>query len=1061
MSDQEYVEHQYMCSECQQLFNTLEEVLVHQQIHTGAEGDEAEILPSLEDCDTGESQYQCLECGAILRNPDELLLHQELHMSEAGQELCEVTEVDSVDAEVPIQYQCLECLALFDTPELWLAHRQTHSRSSTHSSLNTDTEYVLQADGSVTPVQLLNVQNLVLDEQRAGQILTLAQALREQENPSKTAAPPRTMLVPANASLPGSTSAMLRLQFCSAQAIADGSASATLRKAKLLAPLLPADPIRLDNVTTLNLLPSSGQVNTLKKQNEEILIIHPYECSECNLLFSTPEDFLQHQGEHFLGQDKETGDTGVMVGYEDSSGAKEDEGRSDGSEECSKVGKVSGGRRTFTARSATLGLTSSISSSNLQCEECKRTFTSANRLVAHLRVHEQGTHECPECDKVFKKLVSLQTHMRTHSGEARFLCVDCGHGFTTEMTLMIHRKSHTSEPLHKCPFCAKTFTNMTKFLYHRRTHRVREPTTPVSQFVLGQQSPLSIIQRAREREAAWRKERQTVMIPPVKDDGNESSDTGPVLIEGIAVVSQSSELTENGLYAEHSNTEQNQNGGKMLTDDHSATANVEGGGEEEGKHRTPAAEEEPKFPCSICKKRFSSQVRLLRHRRTTHMTERRFKCNICGKPFKKQIHLRNHLRTHTGERPFQCSVCGKTFSSLANLSRHGLTHTGVRPYRCDVCHKAFSQSSNLRQHRQHLHSNATPSPCPDCSATFIRPAKLVAHRFLHHPGSPAPYPCPHCSEGFLRKRQRDIHCLEEHPDLTHCISQDSQVRGQQGSTDDTEQQSAPSITKPNLDCTICGKRLNSSANLRLHQLSHGLGPGRPRGSNSALGKSHPCPVCGKLFVSASSVTLHQRVHTGERPYPCAICGKRFRQNTHLREHLRTHSGERPFRCEFCDKGFVQSMHLAEHRRTHTGERPHACGECGKTFKTVSNLRNHRKTHARSQKQQETEHSGEAVPAESNTATVTVVEASEMDMATAIPSFCQQGMQLGQPQVIQIQTSNLTQTQGTPTIMCNEFGETIAIIETSGDLAEAIELYHTALEGGINMEAITVDNLQLL
>jgi len=36
-------------------------------------------------------------------------------------------------------------------------------------------EYVLQEDGTVTPVQLLNVQNLVLDEQRAGQILTLAQ----------------------------------------------------------------------------------------------------------------------------------------------------------------------------------------------------------------------------------------------------------------------------------------------------------------------------------------------------------------------------------------------------------------------------------------------------------------------------------------------------------------------------------------------------------------------------------------------------------------------------------------------------------------------------------------------------------------------------------------------------------------------------------------------------------------------------------------------------------------------------------------------------------------------
>lgn len=1048
MNDQEYVEHQYMCSECQQLFNTLEEVLVHQQIHTGGEGDE--VQPTHEDFETGESQYQCLECGAILRNPDELLLHQELHMREAGQEICEVTEVGGASSEVPIQYQCLECLALFDTPDLWLAHRQTHSRSSTHSTLSTETEFVLQPDGSVTQVQSHNVQNLVLDEQRAGQILTLAQALRDQEAPSKSAAPARAMLVPANASLSGSSSAMLRLQFCSAQAIADGSASNALRKGKLFAPLLPTDPIRLDNVTTLNLLPSSGQVNMLKREEEEILIIHPYECSECNLLFSTPEDFLQHQGEHFLAQDKESGGTGVMVGYEDSSATKEDERRNDGSEE----GRVTGGRRVQGALSAGQGLTSPISPSSLQCEECNRTFTTANRLAAHIRVHEQGTHECPECDKVFKKLVSLQTHMRTHSGEARFLCVDCGHCFTTEMTLMIHRKSHTSEPLHSCPFCAKSFTNMTKFLYHRRTHRIREPLAPETPFVMAKQSSLSIIQRAKEREAAWKKQRQEPSVSPLKDP----DETGPVLIEGIAVVSQSAEPTENGFYAE-----QTQNGGRMQACDpnHSTTGKVEGSEKEESNSKIPVAGEEQKFPCPTCKKRFPSQVRLLRHRRTTHTAERRFSCTICGKLFKKQIHLRNHLRTHTGERPFQCSVCGKTFSSLANLSRHGLTHTGVRPYRCDVCHKAFSQSSNLRQHRQHLHGNAMPSPCPDCSASFIRPAKLVVHRFLHHPGSPAPYPCSHCSEGFLRKRQRDLHCLEQHTNLTnpHNISQDSQVGSQQADVT-VEQQNVSSVLRTNLECNICGKRLNSSANLRLHQLSHGLGPGRPRGSAASAAKSHPCLVCGKQFVSASSVTLHQRVHTGERPYPCSICGKRFRQNAHLREHLRTHSGERPFRCEFCDKAFVQSMHLSEHRRTHTGERPHACVECGKTFKTISNLRNHRKTHNRTQKQQEPEQNGDA-SAEIDTATFAVVEASEIDLTNAVPGFCQQEVQLGQSQVIQIQTSNLSQTQGMPTIMCNEFGEPIAIIETSGDLAEAIELYHTALEGGINMEAITVDNLQLM
>uniref|UniRef100_A0A3B4EB79 C2H2-type domain-containing protein n=2 Tax=Pygocentrus nattereri TaxID=42514 RepID=A0A3B4EB79_PYGNA len=1066
MGDQqeEYVEHQYMCSECQQLFNTLEEVLIHQQIHTGPDGEDAEGLSGQEDI--GESQYQCLECGSLLRNSEELLLHQEMHMREAGldgehAELCEVAETDTAVATVPIHYQCLECLALFDTPELWMAHRQTHGKISTHSNM-AEADYVLQPDGTVTPV--VNVQNLVLDEERTGQILSLAQALRDQQAQAqpKLAPPPRATLLPGTASLSSSASAMLRLQFCSAQAIADGSASTTLRKAKLLPPLLPSEPIRLENgVAALNLLPAVEQVDSGKHVEEEVLIIHPYECSECNLLFSTPEDFLHHQGEHFLAQDKESGGTGVMLGYEDGAGIRDDGRRDEGREEGSRIGqgKSLSGRRSYTARAAGLGLNSSISPTSLQCEECNRTFTTANRLAAHLRVHEQGTHECPECDKVFKKVGSLHTHMRTHSGEARFLCVDCGHSFTTEMTLIIHRKSHTSEPLHRCPFCAKTFTNMTKFLYHRRTHTNREPVNPASTVPLTQRLPLSIMQRAREREAAWRKEKQAALMAPATAE----LDSSETILEAAAADSQAAVVTENGVDSEHPATEEVANS-LLASDDPNARnlASTEGCDKQEEKALAPVTGASLKFPCSTCNKAFSSQIRLLSHRQAAHSSERRFKCNICGKSFKKQIHLRNHLRTHTGERPFQCSVCGKTFSSLANLSRHGLTHTGVRPYRCDVCHRAFSQSSNLRQHRL-LHSNLAPSPCPDCPATFVRPEKLAAHRFLRHPGSPAPYPCPHCPSGFLRKRQRDIHCLEEHPDLTQPFQDGTQAQnpgaeGQHASSRGGAAQTPSLMHKQNFDCTICGKRLNSPANLRLHQLSHGLGPGRPRGSGSASGRSHPCPVCGKLFVSASSVTLHQRVHTGERPYPCAVCGKRFRQNTHLREHLRTHSGERPYRCEFCGKGFVQSMHLAEHRRTHTGERPHACAECGKSFKTVSNLRNHRKTHTRAQPQQEAEQGKDVVAMESsvetNVATVAVVDASEMNL-------CQQGVQLGQPQLIQIQTSSLAQTQGTPTIMCNEFGETIAIIETSGDLAEAIELYHTALEGGVNMEAITLDNLQLM
>lgn len=50
-------------------------------------------------------------------------------------------------------------------------------------------------------------------------------------------------------------------------------------------------------------------------------------------------------------------------------------------------------------------------------------------------------------------------------------------------------------------------------------------------------------------------------------------------------------------------------------------------------------------------------------------------------------------------------------------------------------------------------------------------------------------------------------------------------------------------------------------------------------------------------------------------------------------------------------------------------------------------------------------------------------------------------------------------------MCNEFGETIAIIETSeGEalpLERALEIYHTALENGLAMDTVAVDGLQIL
>ncbi|KAK2910050.1 zinc finger protein 574 isoform X2 [Channa argus] len=1073
-----YVEHQYMCSECHQLFSTLEDVLIHQQIHTGQEGDgdvgEAMAIQGMSEM--GQSQqYQCLECGALLVNPEELLQHQEMHMREVGmevehQELCEVLETEEAGSAAqvsgPVQYQCLDCLALFDSPETWLEHRRTHSRSSTHSNTET-TEYVLQPDGTITP--LSSMQNYVLSEQQAGEILAqvLAQQQQQQkkhQSVTKPAAPSRSSLLPPVTPTPGS--ATMHLQILTAQALADNSTASSQWRSKLprLLPVVGRSSstrfgVLENGVQTLELrLAPSNQDNRLQ-QPTEVVVIHPYECSECSLVFHTPEDFLQHQGEHFLGQDKESGESGVMTGFDEVQGREE------------SIDKVEDIRIRVAEKKA------AVWAKTQHCELCNRTFTSVNRLAAHKRVHEQGTHECPECGKVFKKATSLQTHMRTHSGVARYLCVDCGNGFTTEMTLIMHRKSHTADPLHKCQFCNKTFTNMTKYLYHRRTHLNRDSSaipTPVSMVSAPRRASLSalaILQRSRDKRNSHLDVAN--LLAPLTEDEMEKLGENPEEMSENKVDSDELYKQEEDDNMEVAAPLCNADDPLQVEDKSGLATNptpvddpgvgVTLSSTDTIEAATAASSNKEPFSCRSCSKNFPSHLQLVHHRHKAHVTERSFMCGICGKSFKKQIHLRNHIRTHTGERPFQCSDCGKTFSSLANLMRHNLIHSGVRPYRCDVCHRSFSQSSNLRQHSL-LHLNTATLCCPDCPATFRWPTKLAAHRYTQHPGAPAPFPCPHCEAGFLTRKQLDSHCLGQHPTLVASstsvkIGKESEKQAEVGKAQsselsapasvETESGDSTSFIRGGLDCNMCGKKLNSPANLRLHRLSHfALGPGRPRCTSGMRAKAHQCPVCGKLFVSSSGVALHQRVHTGERPFPCQVCGKRFRQNTHLREHLRTHSGERPFCCEVCGKGFIQSMHLAEHRRTHTGERPHVCPLCGKAFKTFSNLRNHKKTHIRQQRMDEEAAAQAAVETSS---AVALVGASSVELAN------------GQPQLIQIQASDLQ--QGTPTIMCNEFGETIAIIETSEGgalpLEQALEIYHTALENGLAMDTVAVDGLQLL
>ncbi|XP_075047798.1 zinc finger protein 574-like [Mixophyes fleayi] len=849
------LQHQYMCSECGVLYNTLEDVLLHQQNHVGG-GIHATVSQDVS-LELGElqslvqdGQYQCLECGQVLLSPDELLHHQEMHMREFPQ-----APASPSLGNGQIHYQCCDCKELFTTPELWLAHRQKHDKQEQQSQQSV----VLPAGSSIQA--LLSLQNVLLDERTLnGWGVEMPAVVATTENEADSV--PRACL-----------------------------------------------PENLSGQGGLVQLPE----------------MHPYECSECSQVFHTPEEFLDHQGRHFVESDKERSASPLYGISENSAPSPSilERLRKDWMIEKEEVTEESlrAAQRVYQCQECKKKCATAEElrkhrkehqTEDFPCPDCDRLFTSANRLQSHHRVHIEGTLQCPSCYKVFKKEASLEQHMRLHRGEALYLCVDCGVGFGTEITLILHRKSHTADPLHRC-HCGKTFSNMTKFLYHRRTHAGK------SGFPMPKPDKPTFIE---EKHLVLPDILPTSVLPPVSLPAPEA----PPEIVDVQNVLQSPVSQENGINVHVSAKEP----------------------------KTGLECQAQIFKCPQCSKGFSSRVKMVQHRRSVHAMERKHKCGVCGNHFKKPVHLRNHMRTHTGERPFQCTDCGKTFGSLANMTRHHRTHTGEKPYKCEICGLCFTQSSNLQQHRA-LHTGSSPFPCNICGLEFGRASKLALHHFGHT--GVLPYKCTDCGKTFLRKKLMQLHKLEHQGKiLIYCkdcgvvFAEESQL---------SEHRCQNKMLSPHI-CPSCGKKLNSNSSLNLHLLLHTeqrpfkchacgkcftsrRGLSRHQQWHSGV-RPHKCSVCGKAFVASFSLRLHQRVHTGERPFPCLECGKKFRQAAHLREHRRLHTGERPYRCQDCGKTFVQSLHLTKHRQVHCGERPHPCADCGKCFKTLSNLRSHRKTH---------------------------------------------------------------------------------------------------------------------
>ena len=533
---------------------------------------------------------------------------------------------------------------------------------------------------------------------------------------------------------------------------------------------------------------------------------------------------------------------------------------------------------------------------DVKCEHCDRIFRkNSKRLRIHIkREHMKVTYDCDVCEKAFLSKGNLKQHKDIVHSEVKVNeCDICGLKMSTSVALKYHKETVHDQIRDNCKICGKSYERKNLYSHMYSVHGEKIPCEQCGKNIrkAGMKEHIS---RVHSDVKNW----------PCDDCGKKFGTKKNLKRHHDAVHLKLKETCEFC--------------GMALV-----KACL--------KNHILKFHKGEKIVCKHCGRPFKNHPDLGSHIDNLHKD---VKCELCDKMFKKgSIKFRSHVKNEHSENP-RCDTCGKTYGTQSGLNRHIIDAHSGKEWICDMCGKKLSSESVLRDHKKGHFGKSRDQilknyKCDQCDISFYRPSALKIHKDDVHTNKT--FKCEHCDKIYNSHNGINTHLREKHSSYAKALV-----------------------------CDICGKSFPVKNRLNRHI----------RNVHENESESHKCDVCEKVFKTKSSFNLHFNHAHKENPIrKCEICEKTFYTKHDYSQHMSYHS--ETFPCDTCEKTYNSRLALESHKvkcldikkykcdicgvayrleyqfkrhqiGAHTDSGWIACSYCDKLYRSVQGLNNHRK-----------------------------------------------------------------------------------------------------------------------